>query len=182
APSTPVLDPASDSGTASDNLTKNTSPTFTGTAEANSTVQLFADGIATGVPASASGGVWSIATSALGDGPHDITATATDAAGNVSTVSGIRTVTIDTIAPNAPSTPVLDPASDTGATGDGKTSSTTPTFTGTAEANSSVQLFATNVLKGTGTATGGNWSIASSALAQGTYDMTAKATDAAGNV
>jgi len=42
---------------------------------------------------------------------------------------------------------VLDLASDTGTTGDGKTSNTTPTFKGTAETDSTVHLFATNVPK-----------------------------------
>ncbi|KAA3497115.1 hypothetical protein CVG52_03760, partial [Acinetobacter baumannii] len=40
----------------------------------------------------------------LADGPHTITVTATDAAGNVGNDTAV--VTIDTVAPNAP---VLDP-------------------------------------------------------------------------
>ncbi len=43
-------------------------------------------------------------TPALTDGPHTITVTATDAAGNVGNDTAV--VTIDTVAPNAP---VLDP-------------------------------------------------------------------------
>ncbi|WP_289353202.1 Ig-like domain-containing protein, partial [Acinetobacter baumannii] len=49
-------------------------------------------------------GTWTLADNtlpALTDGPHTITVTATDAAGNDTAV-----VTIDTVAPNAP---VLDP-------------------------------------------------------------------------
>jgi CSLREA domain-containing protein len=184
APSTPVLAGASDSGTPGDNVTNSTTPTYTGTAEPNSTVQLFADGTLVGSGPASAGGAWSITSSTLtANGPDiTITAKATDAAGNVSGASTGQSLTIDTIAPNAPSTPVLDLASDSGTTGDGKTSDTTPTFTGTAEPNSTVQLFATNVSKGSGAAAGGSWNITSSALAQGAYNITTTATDAAGNV
>ncbi|MFA3107783.1 Biofilm associated protein, partial [Acinetobacter baumannii] len=52
-------------------------------------------------------GTWTLADNtlpALTDGPHTITVTATDAAGNVGNDTAV--VTIDTVAPNAP---VLDP-------------------------------------------------------------------------
>jgi len=47
-------------------------------------------------------GAWSITSTKLADGPHTITATATDAAGNVSVASGGTPVQIDTAAPTAP--------------------------------------------------------------------------------
>src|SRR3569623_1316342 len=58
-----------------------------------------------------------------------------------------------------------------------------PTFSGTAEAGSIVTLYDTDgtTVLGTGTATGGNWSITSSSLSAGSHTVTAKATDAAGN-
>ncbi|MFL9507509.1 Ig-like domain-containing protein, partial [Acinetobacter baumannii] len=52
-------------------------------------------------------GTWTLADNALpvlADGPHTVSVTATDAAGNAGTDTAV--VTIDTIAPNAP---VLDP-------------------------------------------------------------------------
>src|SRR5439155_20867788 len=98
APSTPVLSPASDSGVAGDNITNVTTPTFTGTAEAGSTVKIF-DGVTQVGSGTATGGSYSIAVSALSQGAHTITATATDAAGNVSPSSGSLTVTIDTAVP-----------------------------------------------------------------------------------
>ncbi|MFZ3017582.1 MAG: DUF4347 domain-containing protein, partial [Gallionella sp.] len=91
----------------------------------------------------------------------------------------------DTTAPNAPSTPDMTAGTDSGSSStDNLTSDTTPTFTGTAEANSTVTLYDTNgtTVLGTATATGGNWSITSSALSAGAHTLTAKATDAAGNV
>src|SRR5207253_9841640 len=49
APATPDLTAATDSGSSStDNLTNNTTPAFTGTAESGSTVTLFSDGVQVG--------------------------------------------------------------------------------------------------------------------------------------
>ena len=59
---------------------------------------------------------------------------------------------------------------------------TTPTFTGTAEAGSTVTLFDGTTQVGSAVATGGNWSITSSTLASGTHSITATATDVGGNV
>ena len=182
APSTPDLAAASDSGSSNtDNLTSVTTPTFTGTAEAGSTVRIFAGGVQVG-SGTATGGNYSIQVSALAEGTHTITATATDPAGNASAPSGGLSITIDTTAPAAPSTPDLAAASDTGSSNtDNLTSVTTPTFTGTAEAGSTVRIFAGGVQVGSGTATGGNYSIQVSALAEGVHSITARASDGAGN-
>ena len=110
----------------------------------------------------------------------------TDTAGNSGGAGATPTLTFDTLAPAAPSAPDLAAASDTGvSSSDDITSNTTPTITGTAEAGSTVMLYDTNgpTLLGAATADGsGNWSITSSALLPGAHTLTAKATDAAGNV
>ena len=84
APSTPDLIPSSDSGTtSSDNLTNNATPTFTGTAEANSSVELFAGTTSLGTTTADSSGNWSFTvpvTAALLEGTTAITAVATDSA------------------------------------------------------------------------------------------------------
>src|SRR6266498_4149264 len=99
APSTPDLDSASDSGAStSDNITSVTTPTFSGTAEDGSAVKIFSDAGQVG-SATATGGSYSITTSTLSQGTHSITATATDAAGNVSSTSVALSVTIDTAGP-----------------------------------------------------------------------------------
>src|SRR5205814_985419 len=116
----------------------------------------------------------SITSSALGEGAHTLTAKATDAAGNVSSASSGLGVTIDTTAPAAPSTPDMTAGTDSGSSStDNLTSNTTPTLTGTAEANSTVTLYDTDgtTVLGTATATGGNWSIASSALGEGAHTL-----------
>jgi VCBS repeat-containing protein len=181
AVSAPDLIASSDTGASNtDNITSIPTPTFTGTAEAGSTVQLF-DGATLVGSATATGGTWTITSSALGDGVHTLTARATDAAGNVSANSSALSVTIDTTNPTV-SDPDLAAASDSGLSNtDNLTNVKTPVFTGTAEAGSTVTLMEGATVLGTATATGGNWSITSSALVDGGHALFAKATDLAGN-
>lgn len=187
APSAPDMTSATDSGTSnSDNLTNDTTPTFTGTAEANSSVTLISsvDGNV-GTSTADGAGNWSITSSALSEGGHNLTATATDTAGNTSLASSALAITIDTTAPSAPGTPDMTAATDSGSSNtDNVTNDSTPDFIGTSEPNSTVALISSvdgNV--GSATADGsGNWSITSATLSEGAHDMTATATDAAGNV
>jgi hypothetical protein len=121
-------------------------------------------------------------------------ATIRDAAGNDATLTlpapaasgslgANKAIVIDTTAPAAPSTPDLASGSDTGISStDNVTTDTTPTMTGTAESGSTVTLYSDGVSVGTGTASGGNWSITASTLTSGAHSMTATAADAAGNV
>ena len=114
-------------------------------------------------------------------------ATIKDVVGNDATltlnnVASTKDVFVDGIAPSAPI--VLSWESDTGMSNtDGITNDTTPTIVGTAEAQSNVTLFkGTTVLGSTTADADGNWSITLSELDDGTYDITAKAADAVGNV
>ncbi|OBV41597.1 Ig-like domain-containing protein, partial [Janthinobacterium psychrotolerans] len=158
----------------------------TGTAEAGSTVTLYdTDGTTVLGTAVATGGVWSITSSALASGAHSLSVKAADAAGNTSVASPALAISIDATAPAAPGAPVLAAASDSGSSNtDGITSVTTPTITGTAEAGSLVTLYDTDgtTVLGTATAAGGVWSITSSALAIGAHSLSVKAVDAAGNL
>ena len=100
APSRPDLTDASDSGAShTDNLTNVTTPAFVGTAEANSTVRLVEGGKILGTAAASSAGNWTITSSTLADGVHNIAAQAVDAAGNAGPVSQALAVTIDTVNP-----------------------------------------------------------------------------------
>jgi hypothetical protein len=183
APSVPDLDAASDTGTSNtDNVTADTTPTFSGTSEANATVQLLSDAAVVGT-AVASGTAWTITSIAVSAGTHSFTAIQTDAAGNgPSAASAGLSVTIDTAVPAAPSAPDLIAASDSGPSSiDNITNDTTPTFTGTATANTAIDLYAGATLVGSTTSNGsGDWTITTSALAAGTYAITAKATNLAG--
>ncbi len=121
-------------------------------------------------------------TTGLTDGgSYDLRVITEDNAANTFTSSTV-TVTVDRTAPTAPSTPVLSAASDSGVAGDNITNDARPTFTGTAEAGATVTIFDGATQVGSGTATGGNYSITASTLAQGAHTITARATDAAGNV
>nr|WP_182312406.1 Ig-like domain-containing protein [Comamonas testosteroni] len=98
-PAAPTLAAVSDNGvSSSDGITNVTTPTFTGTAESGSTVTVYEGSTFLG-SAVATGGVWSVTSTTLSEGSHTITATATDAAGNVSAVSSGVAITIDTMAP-----------------------------------------------------------------------------------
>src|SRR4029077_1849728 len=104
-------------------------------------------------------------------------AKATDAAGNQGVASSVFTVTVDTTAPAAPVISLVtdDVLPVTGAVSSGGSSNdTTLTFAGTAETGSTVTLYDTDgtTVLGTGTATGGNWTITTSALSQTTHSIT----------
>ncbi|MGO4388633.1 Ig-like domain-containing protein [Microvirga sp. 2YAF29] len=89
---------------------------------------------------------------------------------------------MDSVVPPAPSTPDLAASSDTGTSNsDNITGDTTPTFTGTAEVGATVRLYSGSTEIGSTVAVNGTWSITSSTLAAGSYLITARATDTAGN-
>ena len=171
-PSAPTIASFStDSGVAGDRITNDNTLTLTGTAEANSTVKVF-DGttLLNSVVANASG-AWTYTTAALPDGPHSLTATATDAAGNTGAASAALSVTIDRTAPNTPAI-ISDAIVNTNAV----------MLTGTADANSKVTVFDGGALLGTATAdAGGAWHYTTSPLSDGPHAFTATASDAAGN-
>ena len=185
--SKPNLTGPSDSGAdGSDDITNETTPTFNGTTDPGSKVELFADGATSlGFTTADENGIWRVTSSTLADGTYDVTAVITDIAGNVSPASPALTVVIDTTAPDAPSTPDMTAATDSGLSDtDNATNIATPTFTGTAEANATVTLYAdgTNALGSTVADASGNWSITATTIASGTHDITAQVVDAAGNV
>jgi cyclophilin family peptidyl-prolyl cis-trans isomerase len=135
------LEAASDTGSSNtDNLTSDTTPTITGNTEANSLVQLFSS-LVTGAVGEviANGGTFTITTSALAANSHNITARATDVAGNVSDASTPLPVVIDTTAPVTP-TLALAPISNTGATDDHLTTNPTVILEGETEPGASVTL------------------------------------------
>jgi len=182
APTALTLDAASDSGTPSDNITNDDTPTITGSGEVGATVTLFDGATSVGSAIVGAGGSWSITAPALAVGSHSITAKQTDVAGNVSAASKALVIEIDNTV-TAPSAPDLATASDLGSSGtDNITSAATQTFTGTgAEAGAAVTLFDGATPVGTGTADGsGNWSITTK-LGDGLYSLTTKQVDVAGN-
>ncbi|MDC5480593.1 Ig-like domain-containing protein, partial [Acinetobacter baumannii] len=125
-PGTATVDAVAPAVVITDLLTNDSTPALTGTVnDPTATVVVNVDGV--DYPAVNNGdGTWTLADNtlpALTDGPHTITVTATDAAGNVGTDTGV--VTVDTAAPAAP---VIDPVNGT------------DPITGTAEPGSTVTV------------------------------------------
>ena len=182
APPVPVLVSISDdTGTPGDFRTSDTTPTLTGTAEANATVTIRNGSTVLGTATADGSGNWSYTTAELTEGVHSFTVKATDLAGRESSYSGTQIVFIDTMAPDAPV--ITGFSDDSLPTGDGITSDTTPTLSGTALANSTVEIFENGISLGTVTTDGsGNWSFTTGELAEASYSFTARATDNAGNV
>lgn len=102
APSLPDLDIVSDTGiSTSDNITSDTTPSFTMTCETGTTVTLD-DGTTSYTGVCAAGTVTINVSPALIDGIYSFNVSQTDDAGNTSTTAGPLSVTIDTVAPSAP--------------------------------------------------------------------------------
>lgn len=169
-------------------LTDDAAPLLSGTAVANATVSIFNNGTLIGTAVASSTGAWSFALpSSLANGTNTFTATQTDAAGNVSTASPAYVVVVDTAAPAAPAivTVTDDAAPLTGTLASGAaTNDTTPTLAGAAEANASIALFDNATQIGTAVANdAGAWTFTpTTPLADGNHILTARATDAAGNL
>ncbi|QRQ14923.1 Ig-like domain-containing protein [Acinetobacter pittii] len=151
-----------------DVLTNDSTPALTGTVnDPTATVVVTVDGV--NYPATNNGdGTWTLADNtlaALTDGPHTITVTATDPAGNAGTDTAV--VTIDTTAPNAP---VLDPIN------------ATDPVTGTTEPGSTVTVTYPDGSTATVVAgPDGSWTVPNPGDLTDGQTVTATATDPAGN-
>ena len=150
-------------------------PIIEGTAEAGSTVTVYDGPTALGTTTAGSDGVWSFSpTTALTSTAHIISANARDPAGNVSLASSSIMLNVDLLAPGRPELTTVT----------GSTNNTMPTIVGAAEAGSKVTVYDGSTALGTATASSlGTWSLTpATALVQAAHVITAKATDAAGNV
>ncbi|TLU61264.1 BapA prefix-like domain-containing protein [Enterobacter sp. MF024] len=195
APTAPTIVAAADNVgsiqtpiTVSGQVTDDATPTLTGRAAASATVTLYDNGVLLGTVQASAAGDWTFTPeNALGNGSHTFTASATDAAGNLSEASAGFTLIVDTVKPLAP---VITLAQDDVGTVTGslisgqRTDDTLPVLTGTSEANARVQVFEGDTLLGTATAdASGNWTLPlTTPLTNATHNFTAVATDAAGNV
>ncbi len=187
APNAPTVDSVTnDTGAGGDGITGDNTLIFNGTAEANSLVEVFINGSSIGTTTASGAGDWSFnhKGTTLSDDTYSITARATDASGNTSVTSGTLTVVVDTAAPGAPT--VASVMTDSGSSStDGVTNDNTLVIGGTAEANSVVEVFIGGSSIGTTMTNGsGDWSFdhTGTTLPDNTYSITAKATDAAGNI
>ena len=167
-------------------VTDDNQPTFNGNAQPGSTVKLYDDGKLIGSGTTDASGNWSITTDKLADGPHDVTATATNAIGVVSEPTGIWPFTVDTTAPANVSNLVItdDVGAVTGPLHDGDTTDDNqPTFNGNAEPNGTVVIFDNGTPIGSTTVDPeGDWSFTpTKPLPDGDHDFTTEVIDPAGN-
>lgn len=184
APTALNLATADDNGFSnSDDLTNQTSGvTITGQAEGGSRVELFRGDTSLGTATTAANGSFTLDVS-LVSGANQITAVATDIAGNEGTASNVFTVTVDNIPPSPVSMLDLAAEDDTGAsnTDNITTKTTNLTISGVAEAGSLVQLFEGSAgLISVNADANGNFAVDVN-LAVGNHAITARVTDAAGN-
>ena len=171
APTVPTVDPL---------VTNDNTPTITGTADSADDLVVVVDGVTytegDGSLTDNGDNTWTLVIpTPLADGTYDVMATTTDAAGNSSSDATTDELTIDTIAPTVPT---VDPL---------VTNDNTPTITGTADSADDLVVVVDGVTytEGDGNLTddGDNtWTLViPTPLADGTYDVMATATDAAGN-
>lgn len=186
----PDLLASSDLGTDStDNLTSVRTPTLAGdSAVANALVHVLVGGVTVGSTTASGAGAWTfVMTSTLAAGTQIITARTEDIAGNDGPASAALAVVIDTTAPAAPvtlATPDLIASSDDGTSStDNVTTDATPTFNGTNTTGSALHsLLANGVTVGTFTSdAGGTYNVTASSLTAGSYSITIREQDAAGN-
>ena len=194
APSIPVISSVQDStapttGPITNGQTTNESrPALSGTGEIGATITVLSDGQPIGTTTVGANGTWSLTpTDALSNGPHTLTVTATDSAGNTSQPSNSFTLIVDTVLPGTPAiTQVADDVGPLiGNLNNGQaTNDPLPTLSGTAEANATVRVYDNGSFIGFTSADGtGAWSFTpGTELGNGNHALTVTATDAAGNV
>lgn len=180
---TPTLNVGSDTPIVG-GATRDPTLNLSGTAEGNARVAVYDGASLIGTVTANASGQWNFTTATLIDGPHSFTVRATDVAGNVSAASAARAMTIDTVAPSAPTFAGI--SSDTGASAtDNITSDTTLVLTGSADPGSTVNVYEGATLLGTTTAAAnGSWSLdlQGKPLSEAVHTLRATATDAVGNV
>ena len=166
-------------------------PTFKGTAAMGTIVKVYevngaGEKVLLGSVAVDGQGNWSLSTSNLGEGNHNIIATATDAAAQVSDPTGIYPVFIDTIAPGKPDgLQAIDLVGDKqGPITGGVTDDAAPEIKGRAEPEGTVTLYDNGQKLGTAhVGANGEWSFKpTTVLADGNHSITATVVDKAGNV
>ncbi|EEK9216670.1 Ig-like domain repeat protein [Salmonella enterica] len=175
------LDASDDSGAKGDWITnKHNALTLLGTADRFATVNILIDGKTIGVTTADADGNWNFDISRnLSDNVYKITVESIDPLERTSSVD--YQLTIDSFTPIP--TVMLHDSADSGVKGDMITKINTPLFTGMAEANAKVSIYVDGVLSGEAIAgDDGVWNFQfTTALSDGSHDVTVKVEDIAGN-
>lgn len=145
-----------------------TTPTISGTTEPGASVVVSVDGTEIGTVTADGAGNWSImVTTALTEGPHSASASATDTLGNMASAESDFTVDLGTrVTWEQPSV-----------TGDA-----TPELSGTGEPGATVEVSIDGSVVGSSLVDAeGNWTLVVGPLTDGVHDVSVVATDDAGN-
>ncbi|HGE6933470.1 TPA: Ig-like domain-containing protein, partial [Enterobacter cloacae] len=196
APEKPVIGVATDDvgssrgDLSSGSTTDDANPTFNGTAEPGSRVDIYDNGELIGSTVVDENGGWQFTpTTALPEGEHHITTTATDKAGNTSPESDDFVLITDYTAPDASKVVITEVYDDVKTAGviasGGETDDNRPLIKGTgAEPGNTITVYNGDKVIGTAKVQAdGTWSLEpTTPLPDGTYTLTAKETDGVGNV
>ncbi|MCL1520091.1 Ig-like domain-containing protein [Enterobacter cloacae] len=196
APEKPVIGVATDDvgssrgDLSSGSTTDDANPTFKGSAEPGSRVDIYDNGELIGSTVVDENGGWQFTpTTALPEGEHHITTTATDKAGNTGPESDDFVLITDYTAPDASKvaiTEVYDDVNTAGVIASGEeTDDNRPLIKGTgAEPGNTITVYNGDKVIGTAKVQAdGTWSLEpTTPLPDGTYTLTAKETDGVGNV
>ncbi|MBU4634015.1 hypothetical protein I8747_14530, partial [Pseudomonas chlororaphis subsp. aurantiaca] len=174
---------------AAGDTTDDARPTISGKAEAGSTVVILDKGVEIGRAPVDGSGKWTFTpTTPLSNGGHDLSVKAVDAAGNISVASDSFGFSI--VAGGAPAMPAITAVKDDVGSIQGNlqknavTDDSKPTLEGTAEPGATVSIYSNGDLLGSVVANAsGQWSFTpGTELKDGLHNLTATATNAAGNV
>ncbi|HID3972199.1 TPA: Ig-like domain-containing protein [Enterobacter cloacae] len=196
APEKPVIGLATDDvgssrgDLSSGSTTDDANPTFNGTAEPGSRVDIYDNGELIGSTVVDENGGWQFTpTTALPEGEHHITTTATDKAGNTSPESDDFVLITDYTAPDASKVVITEVYDDVNTAGviasGGETDDNRPLIKGTgAEPGNTITVYNGDKVIGTAKVQAdGTWSLEpTTPLPDGKYILTAKETDGVGNV
>lgn len=167
-------------------VTDDATPTIRGTGTDGDIITLYNSGVVIGT-ATVAGGTWSITPgAALANGNYTLTATATDAAGNISSSSNSISFTVNTTPLTAPLVTNIEDNVGviTGTLGNGSvTDDLSPTVSGTGTPGSTILIYDNGNLIPLNITVGadGKWSVDVPLSANAQHTLTFGAQDAAGN-
>jgi serralysin len=175
ADTTPPLAPLLTVAKNTNGYASGATPTVTGSGEAGATIKIYTAGnVQVGTATVDANGLWTTKLSAYANGlNYQVYAVATDAAGNVSEHSSVATFNIDATPPSVPTVKqfFIDGGNQAA-------------YSGTGEAGTEIQLLRLSDLTDIAHATvgsNGKWSVITSAMPEGQYDVRAVSVDVAGN-
>jgi Bacterial Ig-like domain len=171
--------PTSDTGILGDNVTRDATPSITGTGTPGATIEVTIGGQTLRTTVAADG-TWSVTpTVALADGTYTAEVRQIDAQGRTSEPAQV-VVTIDTGMPSVAA--VLATSSDSGIASDAVTNDATPTLSGIGKPGDTVTVVIDGQTLTTTVAADGTWSVTpATPLADGSYTAQVTVSDTAGN-